>query len=275
MCQILRKVYKVITEEKIEQYIEKIPPMPKTLQATIQLLREGDLVKSAKIAKTDNALNAYLKELVNKPIYGFKHEVNELSQIFGILGVAKAQQAVYSYMVSLLSPDKWTFFHLNKNSFYSLQAELSVGWQKILKHLDINDKELESAIALLPASIIVSEALFCEKKEDVLLIRSVEDIDLNTMLKRLCHKDIFDVCAMIASKWHMSDEIITIVQASSGKKEIADPQLERLGKWMHLLLFYVLSKPSYVEAELNDFIEFNVVYVEDIYEEFASLMEVA
>ena len=118
----------------IDSYIEKIPPSPKVLKVTLMLLNSGELIKAAQIAKKDLALNTYLKDLVNKPIYGFRNEVSDVSQIFGILGVSKSQQAVYNYMISLLSPEKWKLFKLNKTSFYNLQADLSANWQKILKH---------------------------------------------------------------------------------------------------------------------------------------------
>jgi len=265
----------LITKDKIDTYIEKIPPSSKILQVTIKLLNEGELAKAAQIASQDLALSAYLKDLVNKPIYGFKTEVKDINQIFGILGVAKSQQTVYNYMINLLSPAKWKLFQLNKTSFSNLQAELSASWQKILKHLNTEDKEVESAIALLPASVIVSEALFSEKIEDVNLLRSVHSIDLNTILQRLCHVDLFDICEQIANKWEMSPEIAQIVQAASGVKPSEDEKVNILGKWMHLLLFYTLSQPAYIEAELNDFIEFQIEYVGDIYDDFATLMEIA
>ena len=265
----------MITKDKIDTYIEKIPPSSKILQVTIKLLNEGELAKAAQIASQDLALSAYLKDLVNKPIYGFKTEVKDINQIFGILGVAKSQQTVYNYMINLLSPAKWKLFQLNKTSFSNLQAELSASWQKILKHLNTEDKEVESAIALLPASVIVSEALFSEKIDDVNLLRSVNPIDLNTILQRLCNVDLFDICEQIANKWEMSPEIAQIVQAASGVKPSEDEKVNILGKWMHLLLFYTLSQPAYIEAELNDFIEFQIEYVGDIYDDFATLMEIA
>ena len=265
----------MITQEKIDNYIDKIPPAPKVLRETLTHLGNGDLVKAAAIAKEDRALNNYLKVLVNKPIYGFKNEVSEVSQIFGILGVSRAQQAVYNYMLSLLSPSKWTLFKLNRVLFYNLQADLSMNWKKILEHLDIEDKEKLSAISLLPASIIVSEALFSEKKKDVELLRSVHDIDLNTILKRLCGMDLFDIAQKIANKWEMPEEIGAIIQASSGVKPSEDAEINTLGKWMHLLLFYTLSQPQYIEAELNDFIDFQIEYVQDIYEDFSQLMEIS
>jgi len=265
----------LITNEKINHFIDKIPPAPKALQATIMLLNSGELVKAAQIAETDLALKAYLKNIVNKPIYGFRNEVSEISQIFGILGVSSSQQTVYNYMMTLLSPDKWILFNLKATSFHELQAKLSRRWKQILEHLNIDDIEMESAITLLPASIIVSEALFSDKKADVDLLRSVNNLDLNTILNRLCGLDLFDICEKISQKWDMPPKIAQIVQASSGIKPASDEELDKLGKWMHLLLFYELSQPMFIEAGLNDFIEFQIDYVGDIYDDFATLMEIA
>lgn len=265
----------LITQEKINSYIEKIPPTPKALKETLNCLNAGDLVKAAQVAKEDKALNAYLKILVNKPIYGFRNEVSDVSQIFGILGVNHSQQAVYNYMTTLLSPSKWNLFKLNRTLFYNLQADLSINWQKILTHLGIEDKDLLSAITLLPASIIVSEALFNDKKEDVAILRSTNDIDLNTILQRLSGLDLFDICDTIAQKWELPKSISLIIQSASGIKPAEDTSINTLGKWMHLLLFYTLSQPKYIEAGLNDFIDFQIDYVTDIYDDFSNLMEIS
>ena len=265
----------MITNEQIESYIEKIPPAPKALRETLLFLNAGELTKAAKTAQEDKALSSYLKVLVNKPAYGFRSEVKEISQIFGILGVAKSQQAVYNYMMTLLSPSKWVLFKLNRVLFYNLQADLSMNWQKILTHLNIEDKDILSSISLLPASIIVSEALFCEKKADVDLLRSINPIDLNTVLKRLTGLDLFDICKKIAYKWEMPTIVGEIIDSASGTKPSEDTDVDLLAKWMHLLLFYTLSQPQFIEAELNDFIDFQIEYVGDIYDEFATVMEIA
>jgi len=265
----------LITNEQINSFIEKIPPAPKALQTTIMFLNSGELTKAAQIAETDLALKSYLKNIVNKPIYGFRNEVSEISQIFGILGVSSSQQTVYNYMMTLLSPNKWVLFNLNAPAFHELQAKLSRRWKTILDHLDINDIEIESAISLLPSSIIVSEALFAEKKSDVDILRSVNNLDLNTIMNRLCGLDLFDICEKIAHKWEMPDKISQIVQASSGFKPSEDEDINTLGKWMHLLLFYELSQPMFIDAKLNDFIDFNVDYVGDIYDEFTTLLEIS
>jgi HD-like signal output (HDOD) protein len=264
----------LITKENVDSYIQQIPPAPDALKKTIMFLNAADLTKAAQSAKTDLALSAYLKGLVNKPIFGFRNEVSDVSQIFGILGVEKSQQAVYNYMITLLSPEKWKMFQLNRSSFYDLQADLTINWQKILQHLTITDKETQSAITLLPASIIVSEALFCEEIDNVNLLRSVNPIDLNTILQRLCNMDLFDICQRISQKWEMDSKTGAIIQAASGVKPSQNKEINQLGKWMHLLLFYTLSKPIYIQAGLNDFIDFQIDYVENIYDDFSQLMEI-
>jgi len=263
----------LISKEKIEHYVEKIPPTPKALKDTLTQLSVGELTKAAKIAESDLALKSYLKNLVNKPIYGFRNEVSDISQIFGILGVSGSQQTVYNYMTTLLSPAKWLMFKLNSSSFHELQARLSKRWKDILTHLDINNKDIESSIALLPASIIIAEALFSEKINDVNLLRSTKDMDLNTILYRLNGIDLFDICEEIAIKWEMPPEIADIVQASSGLKPSESKEINTLAKWMHLLLFYELSQPVFIKAGLNDFIDFQVDFVADIYEEFMTILD--
>lgn len=264
----------MITQEEIDNYIEKIPPSPKVLKQTLLYLNAGELTKAAKVAQEDIALKAYLKGIVNKPIYGFSNEVKEISQIFGILGVAASQQCVYNYMIHLLSPAKWKLFKLNRSSFDDLQVRLSTQWQKILEHLNIKDSDIQNTITLLPSSVIVAEALFCDKKEDVDLLRSTKNLDFNTILMRLCKKDLFDICSAIAQKWEMPQKTVALILASSGIRETSDKDILKLAKWMHLLLFYELSQATFAQAGLNDFIEFQIDFVSDIYEEFASLMEI-
>lgn len=143
----------MITSEEVTHYIQNIPPAPAVVRQALDYARAGDLPKAAKCAFEDPALRHYLKILVNRPLYGFKNEVSDVSQIFSILGVSATVQTLYNYLLSLLTPKKWELFNLTDHQFYDLQASLSKRWEKILLHLSVNDKELHSAIALIPATM--------------------------------------------------------------------------------------------------------------------------
>ncbi|MDF1880145.1 HDOD domain-containing protein [Sulfurimonas sp. MAG313] len=262
----------MVKQEEIRDYINSIPPAPITLKNVLVQLSLGELSKAASIAADDHALKLYLQNIVNKPIFGFKNDIKDIGQIFGVLGLVQAEQIVYNYMVSLLAPKKWELFDLNEKSFCDIQDSLSIHWKKILESKDISDKEIFSAISLLPASIIVCEALFKAKQEEVLLLRSVKEIDYSTILLRLSDMDLFDLCKEIAKAWEMPETISRLVVASSGYSIEDDAHILDLSKWMHLLFFYQLSQPICGEAGLNDFLDFNIDYVEDIYEDFQSLI---
>jgi len=262
----------VITAEEVTLYIQNIPPAPAVVRQALNYARAGDLPKAAKCASEDPALRHYLKILVNRPLYGFKNEVSDVSQIFSILGVSATVQTLYNYLLSLLTPKKWELFALTDHQFYYLQASLSKYWEKILLHLNIDDKEIQSAISLIPATIIVCEALFASRKAEVTQLRSVKALDFNTILKRLSGRDLFDLAAEIAHMWEMSEKTVILIQGASGLRDTLSAEEKRLAQWMHLLLFYELSQSVYVSAGLNEFIDFQIDFVHDIYESFMQVM---
>ena len=57
-----------------------------------------------------------------------------------------------------------------------------------------------------------------------------------------------------------------------GDGDEVEGETQILAKWMHLLLFYELSQSPYVEAGLNELLDFNVDFVQDIYESFAQVV---
>lgn len=263
----------MVTKDEIVQYIQNIPPAPSIVKQTLDFARVGDLTKAAKCAEEDPALKLYLKTLVNRPVYGFRNEVTDLPQIFGILGVSTAQQILYNYLMSVLVPKKWDLFELDHHAFYDLQASLSSKWTKILSHLGLLNHDNESAITLLPASIIVCDALFGSHKHEVEQLKSVKALDYDTILFRLCQLSLFDICTEIAKKWELPETVSRIVHASSGNDQNLNPTEKVLAQWMHLLLFFELSQSTYVSAGLNEFIEFKIDFVQDIYESFMQVVE--
>lgn len=263
----------MVRQEEITAYIQSIPPSPTILKKTLAFIRNGELNKAAHEADQDPALKLYLQNIVNKPIYGFKNAIKDTSQIFGVLGLAQAEQIIYNYMIALLAPKKWELFALNDKSFAEMQDRLTIQWKKILAHKSIDNKAILASISLLPASIIVCEALFKSKQDEVNLLRASNDMDYNTILERISGMSLFDLCVKIAQAWEMPEAIAQLVMASNGNpKNDGDAQIIELSKWMHLLFFYELSQPLCIEAGLNDFIEFKIEYVESVYPAFQALI---
>ena len=262
----------MITSEALQDFISSIPPLPEQLKLTLDLLNEGELVKAGKAAAEDLALSTYLRTFVNRPIFFFQKEIQDVSQIFGILGLAQTKEILHHYMMSLFSPKKWQLFDLNEHTFSDLQASLSSYWKKILKHENISNEDLTTLISLVPASIIVTELIFASHIKEVNLLRETKSLDYNTILERLVGVNLFDISEMIGETWSMNKKSLKVLKASSGLKQCAESKLCKCARYMHMLLFYLLSRPEFVECGLNDFLDFNPDFVMPIMEEFQTII---
>lgn len=262
----------MITSKEVALYLQAIPPTPNAVRQALECSRAGDLTKAAKIASEDLALHQYLKILVNRPLYGFKNNVSDVSQIFSILGLSATQQTLYNYLLTLLIPKKWELFEFTNMQFYDLQVSFSKRWEKILHHLGVDDAEIHSVISLVPATIIVCEALFASHKEEVMQLRSVKALDFNTILQRLSGRDLFDLAGEIALLWEMPQSSIALIKSASGLKNCSTKGQKTIAQWIHLLLFYELSQGACVSAGLNEFLDFHIDFVQEIYEPFMKVI---
>lgn len=230
--------------------------------------RSGDLVKAARYADEDPALRLYLKTLINRPAYGLRNEISQVSQIFSILGTSGTCQVLGAYLLNLIAPQQWSLFALSPNAFYDLQASLGKRWEKILIHLGLQNNDTQSAVSLLPAAIIVCDALFSAHKNKVNELRGVRALDYNTILYRLSGQSLFDLCSEIARKWELPPLAERIVHASSGLDPDITGDERELAQWLHLLFFYELSQAPYVAAGLNEFLDFQIDFAQEIYPSF-------
>jgi len=262
----------VITSEALQDFISSIPPQPEQLKLTLDLLDQGELVKAGKAAAEDPALSTYLRTFVNRPIFFFQKEITDVSQIFGILGLAQTKQLLYHYMMHLFSPKRWELFDLNEHTFSDLQANLSSYWKKILDHEKINDESITTLISLVPASIIVTELIFSSHIDEVQLLREQQSLDYNTILERLVGVNLFDISEMIGQSWGMDAKSLKVLKASSGLKPCGESTRCKIAQYMHMLLFYILSRSEFLECGLNDFLDFNPEFVMSIMENFQSIV---
>ncbi len=259
-------------KSKIENYIENIPAIPKNVKECALYLQEEDLHNAAKSALKDPAFSHYLIALVNKPIFGFRNEIKDIFQIFGILGIEKAAQVVNAYYAKLILPKSWKLFSITNSDFQALQTSLIYNWNKILDYEHQNKIYLASVVSLLPASLTVCEEIFQDNLEDVKLLKLQKDLSYDDILFKISGYRLFDIFIIICRKWELSQESMEFIEYISKKIE-NDTILSKLAKYIHLLMFYELSKPKYIKAGLNDFIEFDIEFVQDVYENFTKIVE--
>ncbi|NPA74161.1 MAG: histidine kinase, partial [Epsilonproteobacteria bacterium] len=259
-------------KDRIEKFIKDIPAIPENVKKCADLIEEGELVKAANVAALDHAFVGYLLDVINKPIFGFGCHIRDIHQVFGILGVEKSFRVVNAYYASLILPKKWEVFDMDNADFRLLQSNLIYHWNKISSALECEDLHIASVVSLLPASLAVCEEIFKSDVEDIKLLKSHKNISYDDILFEMTGMRIFDIFDIICKKWELHQEALRLIEYLSSKND--DGSLfSKLAKYLHLLMFFELSKPKFIKAGVNDFVDFDTSFVEDIYPDFIRIIE--
>ncbi len=263
----------MLTNSTIHKYISTIPPVPKVIKSCLAYLDASDMVQAANVASKDKVFVLYLSSIVNKPIFGFRDEIKNINQIFGVLGLSRARQIVHGYYLLLILPKKWEVFNFSNRKFQDLQSNLIVNWNKILDFLNINDKDSRQFISLIPASLIVCEMLFRDIQETIQLLRSSKQVSFDELLYKMSDNTLFDVTVKIARKWEFNENIQSLISQISSKNLTQEMDTFRVITFLRLLLSYEMSKPYMIESGLNDFFNFPLDFNEKDITDFYTLIE--
>ncbi len=258
----------MLTNKTINNYISSIPAVPQVVKRCSKALEDGDMLIAADIASEDRALVAYLRGIVNKPIFGFRDEIKDIRQVFGILGIKRAKQLLYGYYVLLILPKKWEVFDFDSGKFQEFQARLIFNWGKIVKFLESDKDEIAVAISILPASFIVCEMLFRDINSTVKILRNIKGLSYETILYKMTDRTFFDILSVVAKKWDFSDEIVELI-SKIGSSNKDDLELT----YLRLLLSYEMSRPMIIQSELNELFDLSVDFDEEVVNNFYELMK--
>lgn len=264
----------MLSKEDLDRYLDSIPPIPEVLKACKNALEEGDMVKAADLAAKDRALLNHFKNIVNKPIFGFRNELKDARQIFGVLGIVRAKQIFQSYYSLLLAPKQWQVFHLTSTQFNEIQASFIIRWEEVLKDYEVKDDDMEAIVTLIPASIAVCESIFKDHLETIGLIKSQKNITYEALLYRLSGYDFFDIVKIIAKKWEFSSNVIDLLGQLKLLQDKDDLNTHEIIMTNLLLLInYELSRPVAMQSGINDLFELDCNFDQILIGDFYNIMD--
>lgn len=263
----------MLSKDDLNHYIANVPAIPSTLKECSLALEEGDLIKAAHIAAKDRALILHFQNIVNKPIFGFRNELTDATQIFGALGINRVKQILKSYYTLLLTPKKWDVFAMNTRIFQELQASFIVKWEKILSTLEEGDEEILELVTLIPAAVAVCESIFKKDLETIKLIKAQRAISYEEILIKMSGYNFFDIVVTIAKKWEFSEKLISLIKLLSKPHNLQNNTSSQMIQYLILLINYEISRPIFIESGINDLFQVNTDFSEEIIMDFYKIME--
>ena len=239
----------LISKKEIMKYLQTVPPVPENVKKALDALKEGDLKKAAIEASEDLVLKKRIESVVNSAYYALPNKVDDMVQLFAMLGIEKSRSLIYSYLVSLLEPKEWKIFKID---FFDFQAAFMSEFEKamIIEFDEATYKKYAEIGAIIPASVCVCDGLLGDKKEDLDLIMSSAPLEYSTLIKRMTGASLFGLAAKIAEIWGLEKEKIEIL-----KKAECDRCEDKIAALTHLIFFVLVSKKQFLD--INSLIEFN------------------
>ncbi len=240
----------LISQKEIIKYLKNVPPVPENVKKALEYLKNGDLRNAALEAQNDLILKKRIEDVVNSAYYALPNKVNDMVQLFAMLGMEKSKSLIFSYLVSLLEPKEWGIFNIN---FFDFQALFMHEFEKymIIEFDEKTYKEYADIGAIIPASICVCDSLLGTKKEDVELLMSNAPLEYGTIIKRMSGIGLFGIAAKIAEIWGLKKEKADVLNNS----ECGGKCKDKIAALIHLIFFSIVSKKQFLD--LNSLIEFN------------------
>lgn len=263
----------ILSQEELDRYILSIPPLSETIRNCMDALEQNNLQQAAKHAHHDPALCFYLRSQVNNSLI-LKHTVTDVPQMFSSLGVVRSKQLIAAYVVRLLCDSDWHFFECDNPFFEQLQIRFMHHWNEILKAEGAGeDSELSLAGILLPSALVVCDRLFGDSREEVIMLQQFHNLECNEILRRILGISFFQLAEIIGLKWQLPEQVTNIILLSEGEEDLeSQEELNlKLARHLHLLLFYILSRPGNADSNLLRFCFFNVEFAEPVRETFMNL----
>ena len=244
----------LISKEDILRYLSNVPPVPDNVKKALDFLNKGDIKNAANEAEKDLVLKKQIERVVNSAYYSLNKKVDDMVQLFTLLGIEKTRSLIYSYLVSLLEPKTWHIFKIN---FFDFQSAFMKSYEDamILEFDEKTYKKYAEIGAIIPAAVCVCDSLLGEKKEQVDLLMSSAPLEYSTLIKRMSGFSLFELAAKIANFWGLEEEKVEILKKSECKE-----CEEKIPALVHLVFFILASKKEFLD--INSLIEFNPKTIE-------------
>ncbi len=244
----------LISKKDIIKYLNQVPPIPQSVKNALKALDEGDLRKAAQYASNDLVLKKRIENVVNSAYYALPNKVEDIIQLFALLGIEKSRSLIYLYLVSLLEPKEWKIFKID---FFDFQTAFMHEFEKsmMIEFDETTYKKYAEIGAIIPASVCVCDGLLGDKKEDLNLIISSAPLEYSTLIKRMTGASLFGLAGKIAEIWGLEREKIEIL-----KKAECDRCEDKIAALIHLIFFILASKKQFLD--INSLIEFNPKCIE-------------
>jgi HD-like signal output (HDOD) protein len=196
-------------KDSILELVDKLPPLPKSIQEIEKLFTGSTFVETAKLVKIieeDTALTADILSFANSPFFGFSKSIQSIHQAVVLFGAAQTRKmALKSAIFSSFNIDMSAYGITNEKfvQISSMQSELIFQWYM---GIDIEKSKLLLPVAFLmeAGSIVISRYILDNNLKDNFL-NDIKNISIKTAEIRHTSMTTLQVNYILFEHWGLNE----------------------------------------------------------------------
>jgi len=137
----------MLLKEKINSYIDKMPPLPVSVSKVLELTRQPNVTATDlnKVISLDPVLLAKVMRLINSAYYGLSQEVTSLARAIVMLGINTVKNlALSTAVLATMNQSKSNMAVLNMEAFWLHSLAVGTTSKLIARERGVDPKELEN-----------------------------------------------------------------------------------------------------------------------------------
>jgi HD-like signal output (HDOD) protein len=234
-------------KESIINSVKSLPPLSKTISEINRVFNDpnGTVKDMAKVIENDPMVVANLLKAANSPLYGFAHEIKNVSQAVSLFGLSATRSiAIGNAIRKLLNVDMEPY-GITSEKFAEIsfiQGVLAYKWFSKLSKADAEKIHLMAFLQetgkILIASDIIQEDETIPFKSEIELANNIAVVE-----KSYVGTTTSVVSAMVFKYWKFDEEFIDIIKYGDYPTQ-APQELAKFSQALHVVKTVVpVNKP--------------------------------
>jgi len=247
-------------KEEVLSLVDKLPPLPESIQKLEELFRETQYPDTSKLVSViggDPALTADILAFANSPLYGFSKEIHSIQQAIVLLGSQNVRKMALKSALSSSFAIDLSPYGISVNQFIkiaSMQSELVFQWYM---GVDMEKAKYQIPLAFLmeAGAIVIAQAVLKEGNTKAFQ-NDILSMDLEDVEKKYTGLTTLQVGYTLFEHWELNEIFSEVLHVLDDESYKADSFIEELAFMLSIVRYTINLKNQFLDENIGDILHF-------------------
>ncbi len=241
-------------KESIINNIKSLPPLSKTVQEINAIYSDenGTVSQMAKVIEKDPMVAANLLKAANSPLYGFKKEIDSISQAVSLFGMTLTRSIVISNSLRKLLNVDIAPYGISSDEFAEISADQAAFGYRWFAKFDKADAQkihllafLQETGKILIASSIIEDDMAEQFKSEIEFTNDIASVE-----RSFVDTSTSFVSAAVFEHWKFDEEFVDTIRYVDTPNE-SDEKYKKLTQALHVIKSIIPVNKPFADSSMQ------------------------